>query len=121
MARRTGVAGRVRDRGGNTAGGQGTGFCGRDGDAPAAVRLYQRRVIVAVNGHGDGLTGRCGGGPGNDQVRLCFSGVEDIVSGNGIDRNQWRRGIQSDGTTRIGRVTTDIGDANADLFAAVGQ
>ena len=128
MARRAGVAGRVRDRGGNRAGGQyasdghdGIDAPRRNGHAPGTVRLYQRGVAVAVNHHGHRLTGWRRGGPADDQVRLCFSGVKDIVSGNGIDRNQWRRGIQSDGTTRIGRVTTDIGDANADLFAAVGQ
>ena len=121
MARRAGVAGRVRDRGGNRAGGQGTGFCGRDGDAPAAVRLYQRRVVVAVNGHGDGLTGRCGGGPGNDQVRLCFSGVEDIVRREGADGDDRRGGVDTVVVGRRRAVAGGIAHTHLHAGTAVGQ
>ena len=121
MARRAGVTGGVRDRGGNITGGQGTGFCGRDGDAPAAVRLYQCGVVVAVNGHGHRLTCRCGGGPGNDQVRLRFAGVEDIVRRNGADGDHRRGGVDAVVVGRRRAVTGGIADAGLHAGAAVAQ
>ena len=121
MARRAGVTGRIRHAGGNITAGQGTGFCCRDGDAPAAVRLYQCGVAVAVNGHGHRLAGRRGGGPGNDQVRLRFAGVKDIVRGDSADGDHRRGGVDAVIVGRRRAVTGGIAHTHLHAGAAVGD
>ncbi len=123
MAGRCRVTGNVRHRSRNHSStvGQGRNFRRRNSDAPAAVRLHQCCIRVTANRHGDSLTGLCGGHPADCQIGLCFGGIEDIVNGQGIDRDHRRSGIQRHYMRGISRVTADVRHANADVLTAVRQ
>ena len=88
---------------------QGCEIGGRDRQPPAIIRGNRGGVAFAAEDNGDGLPRfHAGGGAGKLQIRAFFSGVNDIVSGKGVDGNRHDREIDRDRMSNAGCGSSSI-------------
>ena len=84
----------------------------RYGHAPATVGLYGGGVILAVQGHGHGLSGFGISHAVNNQIDLCFCRIDDVVIAHNLDRHRRRGRIHTVLTTGGSIVAVHVGHAN---------
>ncbi len=100
---------------------QGRNIGRRNVQRPAAVRADGGGVVFAVQRHGDRLARFGGAGAGHGQFALRFSGIQNVVRRQGVNRDGRRGGIHAVLTSRRGAVAVHVGDAHLHAGIAVLQ
>ncbi|MNO91792.1 hypothetical protein D3C76_833460 [compost metagenome] len=101
--------------------GQRTNHAGRYADTPVPRRVYRGGIALPVEGQHQAVPHRAAAGTGDDLRLQQLRAVEDVITGNQVDRHRWRGQIDQHALVGAGRVTRLIADAGGDIDCPVDQ